>query len=190
MYCASSSTTPSIPDAVTAGCALYVSLWSFVYVQSTLATIVLTTDRYLKIAFLFTYDNIVTRKFVGAAVALCWAVPGLLLIFGYLTTPPCTTPHMGVRNKYATSATAVIVGSILVTMYALYAQILFSFWRLKRRRSVMMRKAARDISSLATRKTSFTVVKLGCLHVKQSLQQTRKSIFFCVYYYNLVFPGN
>ena len=61
VYCSTTKQGGSQETLIT-WCKLYVSTWSFVYIQSTGSTVVLTIDRYIKIAHPLHYQMIVTKK--------------------------------------------------------------------------------------------------------------------------------
>ena len=114
------------------GCKLYVLSWRFVYIQSTTATVLLTIDRYIRIARPLNYQNIMTKKTVFVTIALCWMIPHILAIGGYFTSNGCSTPHLGMGNKFGTTIVAAVVALVLLGVHSLYIRIIFSFWRLKR----------------------------------------------------------
>ena len=114
------------------------------YSYSTLATILLTVDRYVTIAYITRYNHIMTKKVVVILIASSLIVPIIMCAVAYFLTGPhttifsCSPSHL--RSKFSSAAITAMVLVTLAILYILYSRILFSFWKLKRKRSRILRK--------------------------------------------------
>ena len=157
----------------TAACKIKAGLLCFIYIQSTMSTVFLTLDRYLTIAYLYKYPDIMTKRRAYISISLCWLVPSIIGIASSLTIVPenqdtinaCSSTHLG--SKVVTTVLLGLMISILITIYMLYIRILFSFWRLKRKRSIIRNGKSNLSLEKKTNMIEFNVIKLGIIQVKQ-----------------------
>jgi hypothetical protein len=154
----------------TAACKIKAGLLCFIYIQSTMSTVFLTLDRYLTIVYLYTYPDIMTKRRAYISISLCWLVPSIIGIASSLTIVPpnqetinaCSSTHLG--SKVVTTVLLGLMICILISIYILYIRILFSFWRLKRKRSIIRNGKSNEEKP---NMIDFNVIKLGIIPVKQ-----------------------
>ena len=162
-------------ESLVTGCKLYVSSWSFVYIQSTIATVVLTIDRYIRIARPLHYNMIVNKRRVIISICLCWIIPLILTVSGFFTSSGCITPHLGMGNKFSTTIVAAVVALVLLGVHSLYIRIIFSFWKMKRKKSrVFKTRSTIQDSQEDYKSLTFTSIKANCLPIKQSKEKALK----------------
>ena len=176
----------------TSVCKIKASLLFFVYIQSMMSTVFLTLDRYLTIAYLTNYNEIMTKRKVSFCIALCWAIPisigistGMMVgpeVEDQETVNSCAITHLG--SKAPTTVLLILMTLILIIIYVLYFRILFSFWRLRRKQSRIklgQKTNQRKLSFYIVANentTKFVVVKFGIFPIKQSaLYQAKEDAF-------------
>lgn len=157
-------------------CQLVIGIFNFFYTQATTATVLIAVDRYVTITYWATHTKIMTRKVVLIIIACCsWCLPVIMFIGGYLNTEPigialCYSYH--IRSKYWIGGVIIIISFTLVIIYILYFKIILSFWKLKRKRSKIMRENRRIVEdigfSMAPRKIEFIQLRAGIIPIKQS----------------------
>ena len=130
-------------SSMRSGCRWQIGLFTFSYLNTVLATGFLTLDRYLFIYKPLKYSNTVTNERIKILILISWIFPVFSGLLTFLTTnvdqvKMCIPTHTS--SRWPTLVTALLVFMTIVAVFILYILILLSYWGLKRRLSVMIKK--------------------------------------------------
>ena len=96
-----SSSSDVFSEKMTKGCQRQINLFTFSYLNTVLATVFLTLDRFLFISKPLTYSILVTKTRIRAMILATWIAPGMVTIITNYTARSHTSEHRLVLHHLA-----------------------------------------------------------------------------------------